>query len=356
MESDRVDEISLSADEGAGFCLDMLGQLSVPDEEARACADSLVDASLRGVDSHGVTMVAIYAERIRSGQIRPGRKWIVRREGPGSALCDGQHGVGPHHASAAVDLAVAKARKHGLGGVSLFDGNYVGALAFYVVRVAEAGMLGLCTANSTPRVAPFGGREGLHGTNPIAYAAPRSDGQPLLFDAATGHAAARIGQALDEGKSIPEGTALDQEGEPTTDAAAALEGTLLPVGGVIGYGMGLLADLLSGGLAGGPCGADVPPVSETSLPYGCGFFVLAIDPERFGGVDIFRERTDFLSDSARNISPARGFKEVRVPGDGAARKRVERLCGGIPIRRNRWQATLERLAGCGLDVAAWEGK
>lgn len=356
MEADRVDEISLKADEGARFCLDMLGQLSVPEEEARACADSLVDASLRGVDSHGVTMVAIYVERILSGQIKPGRKWIVRREGPVTALCDGQHGVGPHLAAASVDLAVAKAKKNGLGVVSLIDGNYVGALSFYVARVAEAGMLGLCTANSTPRVAPFGGREGLHGTNPIAYAAPRSDGEPLLFDAASGHAAAPIGLAKEEGRPIPEGTALDRAGQPTTDAAAALDGILLPVGGVMGYGMGLLVDLLSGGLAGGPCGRDVPPVAETRLPYGCGFFVLAIDPERFGGEEIFRERTDFLSHSARNIPPAQGFKEVRVPGDGAARKRAERLRGGIPVPTSRWRATLARLAGCGLNVDSWEGK
>ena len=188
----------------------------------------------------------------------------------------------------------------------------------------------------------------------MAYAAPTQDGQPIIFDAATGHAAAPIGQARDAGRAIPEGMALDREGAPTTDPAAALEGTLLPVGGVLGYGLGMLADLLSGALAGGPCGIDVPPVTETDVPYGCGFFALAVDPERFGGRAAFAERAGFLAASARNIRPARGFNEVRAPGDRGHRLVVERSREGIPIARSHWHAALKRLSECSLVVGSWE--
>lgn len=347
------DTFLMTPAQAQAFCLDILAQVEVPPEEAQVCAESLLDASLRGVDSHGVAMLPTYIERIRSGQIIPGRPLLIRKEGPATALCDGQQGLGPALAGAAMDLAIRKAGDCGVGAVSLVDGNYVGALAFYAMRAARAGMLGLCTANSTPRVAPHRGRDGLHGTNPLAYAAPVQGGEPLVFDAATGHAAARIKQAFEEGKSIPVGVALDREGKPTTDAGAALEGTVLPVGGALGYGLGLLVDLLSGGLAGGPCGADVPPVTELRRPYGCGFFALAIDPERFGGAARFAERCGFLAATARQGRPAAGADRVRVPGDRAREEQQTRLRTGIPFNRQRWQAVLKRLEGMGISASAW---
>ena len=154
-------ELKIEAEKARTFCLDVLDQVGVPTAAAQVCAESLIDASLRGVDSHGVALLTTYVERIHSGQIKPGGQWIIRRESPTTALCDGQHGLGPPLACDAVDLAVEKAQNYGLGAVSLFDGNYLGALSFYVRRIAERGAIGLCTANATPRVAPFGGRQGL---------------------------------------------------------------------------------------------------------------------------------------------------------------------------------------------------
>lgn len=347
--------ITLSVAQAEEFCMDVLAQAGVPPGEALICTQSLLDASLRGVDSHGVAMLPTYIERICSGQIVPGRELRIRQEGPATALCDGQQGLGPVLACAAMDLALAKARQCGLGAVSLVDGNYVGALAFYAVRPACQGMLGLCAANSTPRVAPQGGREGLHGTNPIAYAAPTRGGGPLVFDAATGHAAARVKQAFEEGRSIAPDIALDREGQPTTDAAAALAGVLLPVGGALGYGLGMLVDLLCGGLAGGPCGRDVPPVTELGRPYGCGFFALVLDPARFGGAERFAERCAFLADSARSTPPAAGVDQVRAPGDRGRQEQARRRQQGIPFDRQRWQGVLNKLAGLGMEVARWRG-
>ena len=168
------------------WCVDALTQVGVSAEEAVVVADSLLNASLRGVDSHGLTLLPLYIERVRSGQIVPGRRSLIRREEETTAVLDGQHGVGPVLACEAMDRATEKASRYGLGAVSLLNSNYIGALAFYAVRPCASGMVGLCTANATPRVAPHGGSQGLHGTNPLAYAAPMNGGTaPLVFDIST---------------------------------------------------------------------------------------------------------------------------------------------------------------------------
>ena len=348
-----MEEMLLSVERAREFCLEVLEQVGVGGEEAARCAESMVYASLRGTDSHGLSLLPIYVERVRSGQIRSGRDLRVVEDGPVTVLCDGQHGVGPYLGEKAMGLARDRARENGLGAVSLRDGNYAGALAFYVEPLAREGLLALCMANATPRVAPPGGREGLHGTNPLAYAAPVAGGEPLVFDAATGHSAAKVDQAREEGRQLDEGVLLDRDGQVTTDPSDLVGGTLLPVGGFLGYGVGMLVDLLAGALNGGPCGRDVPEVSAVAGPYGCGFFGLVIDAGRFAGADVFAARSGFLAASAREVQPAAGAARVRVPGDRAREERARRLQRGIPFSRRRWGALLERLAGCGVDTAGW---
>ena len=337
------------------FCLQMLRQVGVEGAEAECCAESLLYASLRGVDSHGVAMLPIHIERVRSGQIQPGRELRTVQEGPVTALCDGGQGMGPFLCRAAMEMARDKARTSGLAAVSLVDGNYAGGLAFYVEPVAREGLLALCVANATPRVAPFGGSEGLHGTNPLAYAAPVAGGEPIVFDAATGHSAAKVLQALDEGRTLDEGVLLDQQGRATVDPADLQGGALLPVGGALGYGLGMLVDLLAGGLGGGPCGPDVPNVNAIEGPYGCGFFALVIDPERFAGMNIFAERGAFLSSSARDVPPAETADEVRVPGDRARAAKTRRSAQGIPFSGEGWEMLMDRLAACDIETGDWRG-
>ncbi|MDA0334030.1 MAG: Ldh family oxidoreductase [bacterium] len=351
MTTDRDGIIQLSVPMARTLCLDIFRQLAVPDCEATQTAAILLEASLRGIDSHGIALLAVFAERIRSGQIHPGRAPFIRREGPTTAWVDGQHGMGPTLAVAAMTLAMDKARRTGLGAVSLYDGNYVGALAGYVEDPARAGYIALAMANATPRVAPHGGGQGLHGTNPIAWAAPAADGEPLLFDAATGHAAARIGQAADDGSTIPAGIALDPDGRPTTDPFAAAKGTLLPVGGALGYGLGLLVDVLTGGLAAAPMGRCVPPVTALDGPYGCSFFALVIDPDRFGGATGLAADVAVLRESARTSTFFNFLDAVRAPGDRAWETRRKRLAEGIPCTHRRWQGLLQRLVACGLNIS-----
>ncbi|MSS71690.1 MAG: Ldh family oxidoreductase [Candidatus Latescibacteria bacterium] len=344
--------LHLPADRARAFCQDVFSQLGAPEDEARTCSDLIVETSLRGIDSHGITILPVYARRIRSGQIRPGVQPEVVRQNGVTALMDGRQGLGHVTSVVAMDLAISKALDAGVGAVSAFNLNHNGAISLYALRAAERGLIGLCMANATPRVAPYGGREGVHGTNPIAYAIPA--GTPIVFDCATGHAAAPIARAKEAGRPIPPGVALDREGRPTTDAGTALEGWLLPVGGVIGYGFGLLVDVLVGALSGSCCGKDVPPVSDLTSPYGCGFFALALDPSRFAGEERFRERVDFLTRSVRACPPMKGMEEVRLPGQRGDAERGRRLREGIPFEGEGWRRLMEALAACGLDVAPWQ--
>jgi ureidoglycolate dehydrogenase (NAD+) len=344
----------LAWEKARDFCTDTLMQLGVSAQEAAICAEGLVEASLRGVDSHGIASLPIYAERIHSGQMRPGMNIEVKSEAAAVLLCDGRHGLGPVVARQAMGRAIAKAAESGIGAVSLVNGNYVGALAPYALCAAERGMLGICAANSTPRVAPYGGAEGVHGTNPLAYALPMQGGEALVFDAATGHSAARVVAAREEGALLPEGVLVDVAGRPSTNPQDLDEGALLPVGGALGYGIGLLVDLLCGGLNGGPCGSDVPPVSNLDAPYGCGFFALAIDAAYFGGRDVLAERCAFLAQSVHGAHTAEGMNRVRMPGERSLEERRARLKQGIPFTKKRWQAVLQRLSACAVDVDRWQ--
>ncbi|MEE2659625.1 MAG: Ldh family oxidoreductase [Candidatus Latescibacterota bacterium] len=344
----------ISAGRAEKFCLDVLAQLDVPEATATISACTMVTASLRGIDSHGIALCATYAARIRSGQIRPQRPALVRFESCGAAHLDGQHGMGPALACVASDLAAIKAHRNGIAAVTLADGNYVGALAFYAERIAAQGLLALCVTNSTPRVAPLGGRSGLHGTNPFCWSVPCDSALPMVFDAATGNAAAKVVQAADEGRPLSPGIAIDEKGSPTSDPAKAVRGTLLPVGDHLGYGMGLLVDLLTGGLAQSPMAREVPPVNFIDGPYGCSFFAMAIAPDAFGAsMHDFQRRAAELAAAARDTPPLRGWERVRIPGDRAREEEDQRRSRGIPLHPGRWSAVLDRLRSCGLDMEDW---
>ena len=182
---------------------------------------------------------------------------------------------------------------------------------------------------------------------------PLLDAEEALLRAAFDEAE-RASQAVEDGLTeIPEGLALDVDGHPTVDPQKAFDGWLMPRAGTIGYGLGLLGDVLIGALAGAACGRDVPPVHDTTSPYNCGSFMLAIDPEAFIGRERFEERVGFLIDSARSIPPMEGFDRVRLPGERGFIEKEKRRVRGIPVPRRSWDQMMKALAACKLDVGSW---
>ena len=350
-KSKGTDFFRLPADQALTLCREVFSQLGAPEDEAQTCAEISVETSLRGIDAHGITFLPVLAQRVRAGQIKPGVKPVVVHEDLITAMMDGRQGLGQITSIAAMDLAIQKAVDSGSGVVSTFNSNHSGAISLYALRAAKQGLIGLCMTNATPRVVPYGGREGVHGTNPIAYAVPGGEEPPIVFDCATGHAVAPILKAREAGLPIPPGIALDKDGSPTTDAAKAWEGWVLPVGGVIGYGFGLLVDVLVGALSGSRCGKDVPPASDLTSPFHCGFFAFVLDPSHFAGIDRFRERIDFLIRSVRSCPPAEGVDRVRLPGQRAMEERECRLREGIPFEIKTWHRLLNDLLKYGVKVS-----
>jgi len=318
---------------------------------AELVAETLVDASLRGVDSHGVARLAVYVERLRAGALtaRP-RPRVLRRDGA-LALLDGDGGPGQVAGVIATDLSVALAREHGVGAVAVRRSAHFGAAGFYAVRAARAGLVAVCTCNADPRVVPYAGVRPELGTNPIAVAAP-TDGEPFVLDMATSQVAwNRIVDAREEGRSIPPGWAMDAAGRPTTDPAAAA--AAVPLGGHKGYGLAIAVELLSAVLSGAGVAHGVAPLQQADpRPQDVGHFHLALDPERTVGRAAFAAALSALLAALRASPPAPGEAEVLVPGDPEARAAAERARDGVPLPAPVWTRLVAVSEALGVAVPA----
>ena len=306
--------------------------------EAPAAAlvtDTLVEASLRGVDSHGVARLPIYAERLRTGLMNARPRPRIEREEGAVAAIDGDHGPGQVAAVLAMERSVALAREHGVGAVTVRRSGHYGAAAYYVMRPAQQGFVALTTTNSEPFVVPHGGRGWALGTNPIAFSAPRRDGV-LTLDMATSQVAAnRVFNARDEDEPIPEGWAVDEAGTPTTDPHAAH--AMLPLGGYKGYGLAVMVEVLSGALPGAGLTHGIGRLyDEFDRPQDVGHFHLALDPERTVGRARLADLVEGLAAELAAVPPAPGQHEVLLPGEPELRTQAERERDGIPLPPGLW--------------------
>ncbi|MFM8303521.1 MAG: Ldh family oxidoreductase [Actinomycetota bacterium] len=349
----RDDEtVVIPADRLTDYCTRVLMGLGVPDDQAGVVAGSLVEADLRGVDSHGVHLMALYAERLRGGHLRGRTEVTVLRDEGASALLDGGQGLGQISGLAAVDLAVAKACEYGVGTVAVRNSSHLGALGWYTMRGAAAGCVTLAAQNGPPFVPPFGGVTGIFSTNPMSYAVPAGEEPMLVLDMATTAVAGnRVLLAQKRGDpELPSGWANDDRGRPTTDPAQASVRHLQWFGGYKGYGIALLIEILAGVLTGASFGlVDREPGALTGFDRVTrGFVFVALDPAHFGPVDVFRADVDRLIRDIHASEPADGVEQVLVPGELEHRRRAERLVHGIPLA----PALVAELATLGRTTAA----
>jgi LDH2 family malate/lactate/ureidoglycolate dehydrogenase len=303
-------------------------------ENSNIVADHLVEASLRGVDSHGIVRIPVYVQGIQDGEIDPKATPQLVRETSSTAVVDGRRGFGQVAALLATKTAAVKAKSTGAASVAARNLSHVGVLGYYGGILARDGLVGQAYTSGFPRVAPWGGKGKLFGTNPICYAFPVENGEPIVIDIATTAVAGfKIIQAAKEGRPIPEGWAMDPEGAPTTDAKVAMEGSLMPMSGHKGYGLAVSAEVLSRILAGNPQRHMTKEVAYTQG----GFFVEAISPAAF------RPEEDYYSDIAelvtkiRNTQPVKGFERVLLPGEPETISKAKRLKDGIPVPASTWK-------------------
>ena len=317
------------------FAARLFERVGVAPGDARLTATSLVEANLRGVDTHGVTRVLVpYVRRLQCGVMSPRTEIAVVRDAQSAALLAGKNSIGQVVATRATQLAIEKARAGGAAWVGAAHSNHFGAAAFYALMAVEQDMVGIVLTNGIPSVAPTGGRRAMLGTNPIAFALPAGEEPPLVVDMATSVVArGRIMLFAKQGLPMPEGWALDEAGRPTTDAAAALRGTLLPVGAYKGYALALVIDILAGVMTGALFGAHYhgPLAEDMEHPMDVGHLFGVLDPSRFLPLPEFKARMDQALRELRACPPAEGSRGVLIPGDLERMARERRLREGIPL-------------------------
>lgn len=298
----------------------------LPTADAAVVAETLVEADLRNVRSHGVMRVPVYLRGLAGGSIVAQPSIQTVQDSGAVAVLDAGHGMGQVGAHAAMQLAIERAKGVGVGAVGLRASNHCGALAYYAMMALPAGCIGLAITNAGINMAPTGGRDRLVGNNPLAIAVPTRRDWPMVLDMATSVAAGgKLDMAIIRNEAIPLGWALDKDGSPTTDAKAARDGgSLLPVGGPKGYGLSVMLDVLAGVLAGARFGAGLGMA-------GSGQFFLAIDVERFMPLTEFNDRMDALIDQLHGSALAPGAGRIFVSGEIEAAARSQRLAEGIPI-------------------------
>ena len=334
-----VDEITTSSkvmarhDQLETFCTQVLRKLGVPRNEAEITARTLVTSNLRGVDTHGVLRLPLYAARLKGGAISPSVNLTTEKETIATALLDGHDGIGQVISYRAMEIAIRKAGEAGVSYVAVNHSNHFGAAAFYPMMALDHDMIGLAFTNASPRLASTGGIERLFGNNPWCVAVPAGKRPPVVLDMANSLVAAgKIRILQKEGKPVPEGWALNEFGEPTTDATAALKGILLAIGGYKGYGITLMVDLLTGVLTDSNYGPRVRGLDQDVEPSGTAHSFMAISLAAFTDVAAFKARMDAYIDEIKSSKKARGSEVIYVPGEPEHKRVQERMEKGIPLQ------------------------
>lgn len=303
----------------------------VPEDHATIVADCLVQADLRGVDTHGINRIPSYMARIREGVLNARASPTLQQVTPVVAQVDGQNGFGFVAAHLAMKRAIEMAREFGIGMVSVKHSNHYGMAAWIVQQALDAGMMSLVFTNSSPALPVWGGREKLMGVSPLACGAPAGKEPPFILDMAPSVAArGKIYKAARRGEKIPLDWALDKEGRPTYDPHRALEGVMLPMGGPKGSALSIMMDVFSGVLSGSAFAGHVTNPYDPSRPADVGHFIVAIKPDLFMSLDDFKARMDYLYRRVVDSEKASGVDRIYFPGEIEQLTQAERLKTGIP--------------------------
>src|SRR5262245_200328 len=316
----------------------VLRGLGASEEAAFIQADVWTEADLRGIHSHGVQRLPVMVTRIQKGLLKvdakPEKTWST-----GAVLnIDGKDGFGTSICELGLRELTPAARKQSVAVLTVRNAAHIGMVGYYAERRAQEGLVCIAFTTTEVLVHPFGGAEALVGTNPIAVGIPGNP-RPFLLDMATSVSAmGRIIAFKHRGEKIPEGWAIDKEGNPTTDPEAALHGSLTPAGGPKGYGLGISIAMLAGLMAGMPAGREV--LGTLDAEYRCtgGDLFIVMDPKAFPGGETLAAGVKKYLDELRASKPQKGFKQVSVPGDPENSLREERLVKGIPHPEEVWHA------------------
>lgn len=325
----------------------VLAAWGMPEDKRRTTAGIMVETDLRGIDSHGISMLIMYEQMQRAGQVRFDAEPVIVRQSATTALVDGGAGLGHPVAAMAMRLAIDKALAHDVGVVAVRNSHHFGAAGCYADMASERGLVGIASTTSRViTVVPTFGAERVLGTNPFAFSARPASQPTVTLDMSTSITAANKVKAYAfKGKDIPSGWVVDADGEPVTDAPTAyrqlfetqiggltaIGGAGMELGGHKGYGLAIFAQILSGALGGGSFSPIRNRAQKPSDPDNIGHFLMALNPAAFRPLEEFEADVDTVVETLRRTRPTDPGKPVLIPGDPEWATREERRARGIPI-------------------------
>jgi LDH2 family malate/lactate/ureidoglycolate dehydrogenase len=327
------------------FGSEVLTNAGLKEPDAQLVSDSLVESNLRGIDSHGLARLPHYISRIRAGSIESRPIIDVKQLAPATSLVNGGNGLGQPVMKEATGEAIRLAKEAGAGWVAVNHSSHCGALSYYGLKIAEAGMIGLVFTHVDSMVVPHGSSEPFCGTNPICITTPGADNKMLCLDMSTSITPWNtIRNAATEGVPIPSGWAIDKNGDDTTDPNEVT--AIHPFGEHKGSGLGIIIDVLCAMLSGSPGAPNIPKMyGDLSKHRSLGGLVGAIDISRFLPIDIFSQRVSEMMRTIGSLKPSQPNGRVLYPGEPEMICREERLANGIPLGLG----VIEELNQCAVE-------
>jgi len=328
------------------FTREVFVRVGLPPEDAETEATVLVWANLRGVDSHGILQIPFYVQEVDGGYMNPKPNIQVLKETPATVIIEADLAFGPVVTTFAMNRAMEKARELGIGWAFIRNTSHQGAMGYYPLMAAEKNMAGIAFVCTPPGMAPYGAKVAGVDNSPIAISVPAKRHRPLILDMATSVAAGgKIKLAIDRGVSIPEGWALDKDGNPTTNPKQVA--ALLPFGGPKGSGLAIMFECLSSVMVDNPLLEPVLLGHKKKEGHQIqNSVVVAIDISKFTDIESYKEHIDNLIDGLKALPKAEGFSEILVPGEPENRTYDDRSQNGIPLPEgtiHRLRSVAERL-------------
>lgn len=330
------------------FMVDVFKCYGVPEEDAKICADVLLESDRRGIESHGCNRFKpIYLDRIKNGTLLPVTKIDIVKETETTVVMDANDGMGMVASYKMMEMLIEKSKKYGMAGGTIYNSTHYGIAGYWSTMAEKAGMIGITGTNARPSVAPTFGVDNMMGTNPLTFTMPTDEEFPFNFDCATSTIQnGKIEYYERIGKETPPGLVVDREGNTMTDSGKILKdirsgkAALCPLGGLgeetggyKGYGFTAVVEILSAALAGGPFMKDLSGKDENgnNQMYHLGHFFFVINPEFFMGLDTFKKTTGDICRALRNSTKAPGCDRIYTAGEKEYDAWCDRKDKGVPV-------------------------
>ncbi len=319
----------------------ILKKKGVNSDSLNHCVDSLIQTSLRGVDSHGIHLFPHYCRAVDSGRINKEPNFSITSKAPSSAILYADHAFGHHAGAYAIDYAVAKAKETGMCAIGVIDSSHFGAASYFALRAANNNCIGWSFTNADALVKAHNSKEAFFGTNPICFTAPMASEDPFCLDMATSTVSwNKIKNYRKAEKPIPLNWAFDKAGISVTNPHLAV--SLSPIGGYKGFGLGMMVDILCAVLTGGIISKDLLPMftSPMEAQRKISHFFMVMDISKFTSTEKFKLSLQNMADRIRML-PKLNEDEIMVAGDPEKKFFSKRIIEGIPTDNIVWNEFLE---------------